>query len=62
MAGEFASRSFVNAQGSLSLRPLTDRLVLLSGAGGNITLLRSDDGLLMLIPGFPRPEPQSPAR
>jgi cyclase len=52
-AGEFTCVSFAQAQGALSLEPLTDRLVLLSGAGGNITIVRSDDGVLMVDAGLP---------
>ncbi len=52
-AAGLASRSFVLGQGSLAVQPLTDRLSVLSGAGGNITILRSDDGLLLVDSGLP---------
>ncbi len=41
------------AQGALALTPLIDNLMVLSGAGGNITVLRSPEGLLLLDSGLP---------
>lgn len=41
------------AQGVLQLIPLAPRLSLLTGAGGNITIFESGDGLLMTDSGLP---------
>jgi len=51
--GGFAWESLSRAQGALTLTPLTDKLMVLSGAGGNITVLRGSDGLLLLDSGLP---------
>ena len=50
-ASVWKSLSF--GQGALTLTPLADNLMLLSGAGGNITVLRSPEGFLLLDSGLP---------
>ncbi len=52
-AAHLALRMPARAQGPLTLQPLGERITVLSGAGGNITLLRSDAGLLMVDSGLP---------
>ncbi len=41
------------AQGQVELTPLADGLYLLTGLGGNITILKGSDGLLMVDCGLP---------
>ena len=39
---------------ALELQPLTDKLTLLTGDGGNIALLQGADGLLLIDSGYER--------
>ncbi len=48
-----ASSAAAQNQPALKLEPLTDKLSLLSGAGGNIAVLRFGDGLLLVDSGLP---------
>ena len=52
-AAQFAVRMPATAQGPLTLQPLSEHITVLSGAGGNITLLRGKDGMLMVDSGLP---------
>ncbi len=51
--GASVCESLGRAQGALTLTPLADNLMVLSGAGGNITVLRSTEALLLLDSGLP---------
>jgi glyoxylase-like metal-dependent hydrolase (beta-lactamase superfamily II) len=48
-----ASRAAAQNQPALKFEPLADKLSLLSGAGGNIAVLRFGDGLLLVDSGLP---------
>jgi len=49
-----ASRAAAQSQPALKLEPIADKLSLLSGAGGNIAVLRFGDGLLLVDSGLPQ--------
>ena len=49
-----ARRGMAQQQGGIEVTPLTDRLSLLSGAGGNIAILRGPDGILLVDTGVPQ--------
>ncbi|HXN50043.1 MAG TPA: MBL fold metallo-hydrolase [Bryobacteraceae bacterium] len=49
-----ASRAAAQNEPTLKLEPLADKLSLLSGAGGNIAVLRFGEGLLLVDSGLPQ--------
>jgi len=51
-AGSLFER-YASAQAALTLQPLSDKITVLMGAGGNITILKSADGLLLVDAGLP---------
>ena len=46
-AGGALFSRYASAQAALTLQPLSDNITVLMGAGGNITILKSADGLLI---------------
>lgn len=46
-------RAWAQGQPKVELTPLADDLYLLTGLGGNITIAKGSDGLLMVDSGLP---------
>jgi cyclase len=49
----FARGAFAQTAPTLELHPLSEKLTLLTGAGGNIAILQGEDGLLLIDSGLP---------